>query len=62
MEIMLAFDWFAQESIAAALQAAEWHEREIWLRLALLWGTAARECREKTSSTPSTAQEPPSLM
>jgi hypothetical protein len=54
MEILIVFEWFTQESIAAALQATEWEQREIWLRLALLWGMAAQECREKSSSTPST--------
>ena len=62
MEISVVFDWFTQESIAAALQATEWEQREIWLRLAWLWSTAAREYRENASSTPSTAQEPPSLI
>ena len=51
MEISIVFDWFMQESIVAALQATEWEQREIWLRLALLWGTAARECRKTTPLT-----------
>ena len=62
MDIGSVFDWFTQESLAAALQATEWEQREIWLRLAWLWSTAAREYRKNLLSMPSTAQEPPSLM
>jgi hypothetical protein len=62
MDIGILFDWFTQESLNAALAATQWEQREYWLRLALLWGAAAHECRKKTSPTPSAtdpAQAPP---
>jgi hypothetical protein len=34
----------------AALQATEWQQREMFLRLALMWGTAAQQCRKEAST------------
>ena len=50
MDLVILFDWFATESMDAALQAAEWQQREMFLRLALMWGTAAQQCREGAST------------
>jgi hypothetical protein len=55
MEIAILFDWFTYESIDAALQATDWKQREMFLRLALMWGTAAQEARKEAPWTPPTA-------
>ena len=39
MDIAIVFEWFAQESAFAAGLTHEQPEREIWTRLALLWGS-----------------------
>src|SRR6185295_5913299 len=57
MDIGIAFDWFTQDSINAALETTQWEQREYWLRLALLWGAAAREHRKNAASTPSATQQ-----
>jgi hypothetical protein len=56
MDINIVFDWFTQESLNAALEATQWEQREYWLRLALLWNTAAQERRKNLLSTPSPTQ------
>jgi hypothetical protein len=38
------FEWFAQESISIAEQAAEPEQREKLAELALLWASAAQQC------------------
>jgi hypothetical protein len=38
------FDLFAQESMRIAEQANEPREREMFLRLALMWAAAAHQC------------------
>jgi hypothetical protein len=50
MDIAILFDWFTNESIEAALQATEWQQREMFLRLALMWGAAAKQCRKEAST------------
>ena len=57
MDLMILFDWFTNESIDAALQATEWQQREMFLRLALMWGAAAQQSR-KEASTPLETQSP----
>ena len=47
MDLVILFDWFTNESMDAALQATEWQQREMFLRLALMWGTAAQQCPKK---------------
>ena len=42
MDLVILFDWFTNESIEAALQATEWQQREMFLRLALMWGGVSR--------------------
>ena len=37
MNIADVYDWFAQESMEAGMQATEWQQRERFFRLALLW-------------------------
>jgi hypothetical protein len=44
MDIASVFEWFAQESISIAEQAAEPEQREKLAELALLWATAAQQC------------------
>ena len=47
MDMTGVFEWFAQESWAAAELTHEQPQREIWLRLALMWALAAlRSCEE----------------
>jgi hypothetical protein len=45
MDIASVFDWFAQESMNVAEQAKEPKERETLLTLAVMWATAAQQCR-----------------
>ena len=53
MDLVILFDWFTNESMDAALQATEWHQREMFLRLALMWAAAARRCRNEAPTTQS---------
>ena len=50
MDIMIVFEWFAQESAFAAGLTHEQPEREIWTRLALLWALAAAQCRNEAGA------------
>jgi len=50
MDTASVFEWFAQESWAAAEQTHEQPQREIWLRLALMWALAALRSREETEA------------
>jgi hypothetical protein len=47
MEMASVFEWFAQESIRSAELAHDPRQREIWTRLAVLWGLAAAHCRHE---------------
>jgi len=47
MDLVILFDWFTNESMDAALQATEWQQREMFLSLALMWGTAAQPAAKK---------------
>jgi hypothetical protein len=40
MDVAEVYDWFAQESRLAAEQTNEPRQREMFLRLALMWATA----------------------
>ena len=51
MDIMIVFEWFAQESAFAAELTHEQSQREIWTRLALLWSLAAAQCRQEEAGT-----------
>ena len=42
MDIGSVFEWFAQESLLAAEVATDPVQREVWLRLAMMWLSAAR--------------------
>jgi hypothetical protein len=55
MNMAIVFDWLAKESMDAGRQAAEWKQREMFLRLALMWATAAQECRKAASTMQSTS-------
>ena len=50
MDIMIVFEWFAQESAFAAELTHEQSQREIWTRLALLWSLAAAQCRQEAGT------------
>ena len=52
MDIGGVFDWFARESMRAAEQSNEWRQREMFLRLALMWATAAQQSRKEASRQP----------
>jgi hypothetical protein len=49
MDIASVFKWFAQESINVAERANEPEQREKLLKLALMWETAAQQCRDLTA-------------
>ena len=55
----MIFEWFTTESMEAALQATEWKKRDMYLRLALMLGTATQQCRKEASTLPET--QSPSL-
>ena len=42
MDFGTVSEWFAQESLLAAEVATDPVQREVWLRLALMWLSAAR--------------------
>ena len=54
MDIAIIFEWFAQESALAAELATDETQREVWLRLALMWSTAAEESRDEAAMPPKT--------
>jgi hypothetical protein len=47
MDLPSVFEWFAQETINLAERANEPKKRERLLALAVLWVTAARQCRSE---------------
>ena len=47
MDIASVFEWFAQESVFAAELTHEPRQREIWTRLAVMWASAAAQCRHE---------------
>jgi hypothetical protein len=49
MDIASVFEWFAQESAFAAETTKDQQQREIWLRLAGMWTSAALPCRHGES-------------
>jgi hypothetical protein len=51
MNIADVYDWFAQESIEASKQASEWKQREMFMRLALMWAAVAQQCRQEGSTS-----------
>jgi hypothetical protein len=50
MDTASVFEWFAHESWAAAEQTHEQPQREIWLRLGLMWALAALQSREEAEA------------
>jgi hypothetical protein len=50
----IIFGWFAQESMLAAELANNQTQRELWLRLALMWAPAARQSRDEGATPPET--------
>jgi hypothetical protein len=51
MNIADVFGWFAQESMEAGKRATEWEQREMFMRLALMWAAAAQHCRKEASTS-----------
>ena len=49
MDIAGVFEWFAQESLLAAEVATDFVQREVWLRLALMWLAAAHRDEDARS-------------
>jgi hypothetical protein len=49
------FDLFAQESMRIAEQANEPREREMFLRLALMWAAAAQQCHSEALAMQATS-------
>ena len=58
MDIDSVFEWFAQESAFAAETTNDQQQREIWLRLAAMWMSAAIPCRHGESDGPADADRP----
>jgi hypothetical protein len=52
MNIASVFDWFARESVRAAEQTNDPKQREIFVKLAVLWEAAARREEQSPRSTP----------
>jgi hypothetical protein len=50
MDMVILFEWFAQESKHAAEQTQDPKQREILLRLASMWATSAQRCRDEAST------------
>ena len=59
MNIASVFDWFARESLRAAEHTEDPRQREILLKLAVLWEAAAQRSRDEASpqSTPPNTDE-----
>lgn len=59
MNIASVFDWFARESLRAAEHTEDPRQREILLKLAVLWDAAAQRSRDEASpqSTPPNTDE-----
>ena len=51
MDIASVFDWFAQESMRAAELSNEPRQHDTFLKLALLWAAAARQCQQSLDET-----------
>jgi hypothetical protein len=43
MDLAIVFDWFAQDSQLASELTTDPIKREVWLRLALMWASAAQQ-------------------
>ena len=54
MDIAIIFEWLAQDSLLAAELVNDPTQREVWLRLALMWATAAQENRDEAATPPET--------
>jgi hypothetical protein len=52
MDVAEVYDWFAQESRLAAEQTNEPMQREMFLRLALMWATAAQQSSRTDEAWP----------
>jgi hypothetical protein len=52
MNIASVFDWFARETLRAAEHTEDPRQREILLKLAMLWEAAARREEQSPQSTP----------
>ena len=50
MNIASIFDWFAQDSAYAAEHTDEPRQRDMWMKLAKLWASAAQRCRDETAT------------
>jgi hypothetical protein len=47
MDIAIVFKWFAKESLFAAQLTHEQPQHETWIRLAVMWASAAAQCRHE---------------
>jgi hypothetical protein len=47
MDIKSVFEWFAKESLFAAQLTHEQPQHETWIRLAVMWASAAAQCRHE---------------
>jgi hypothetical protein len=52
MNIASVYDWFARDSMHAAEQTDDPRQREILLKLAVLWAAAAQQSRDEASMQP----------
>ena len=58
MNIASVFDWFARESLRAAEHTEDPRQRQILLKLAVLWEAAARREEQSPQSTSPNSDEP----
>jgi hypothetical protein len=49
MNIASVYDWFARDSMHAAEQTDDPRQREILVKLAVLWAAAAQQSRDEAS-------------
>jgi hypothetical protein len=58
MNIAIVFDWFARDSLRAAEETNDPRQREIFVKLPVLWASAARPSRDEASTTQAAQASP----
>jgi hypothetical protein len=61
MDIARVYDWFVRDCMDAAEQTDDPRQREILLKLAVLWAAAAQQIRDEASTqstSPTTVSRP----
>ena len=50
MDLVILFDWLHQREHGRRAAGYRVQQRDMFLRLALMWGTAAQQCRKEAST------------